>query len=189
MHPLGSVHFEALQARSLAPGHSRGQDDPRALRPAQSKILQLQLANPHHHNYAHAVIFSILWTSSCMQGGFCVQRQDLRKFLQWLSTQSRPQPIWQNLVWQALTKTWSHPLRQHDPARFLHYLQPMIFAEGEGVWQARNLPTPLQADSTCQVHKADMRGRYSCLQSGARTPPAHCNNLLRSGINKPRFMG
>ena len=109
MHPLGSVHFEALQARSLAPGHSGGQDDPRALRPAQSNILQLQLANPHHHSYGHAVIFSILWTSSCMQGGFCVQRQDLRKFLQWLSTQSRPQPIWQNLVWQALTKTWSHP--------------------------------------------------------------------------------
>ena len=30
----------------------------------------------------------------------------------------------------------------------------MIFAEGEGVWQARNLPTPLQADSTCQVSQS-----------------------------------
>ena len=151
MHPSSSVHFEALQARSLAPSHVGGQDDPRALRPAQSNILQLQLANPHHHSYAHAVIFSILWTASRMQGGFCVQQQDLRKFLQWLSTQSRPQPIWQNLVWQALTKPWSHPLRQHDPARFLHYLQPMIFAEGEGVWQARSIPSPFHAEPTCQV--------------------------------------
>ena len=154
MYPPCSINVEALQARPLAPSNSGGQDASRALRPEQSDILRLQLSNPHHHSYAHAVIYSILWTASRTQDGFEVQRQDLRKFLQWLSTQTRPQPIWQNLVWQALTKNWSHPLRHHDPAQFLHFLQPMIFAEGEGVWQARNPPSTVSAEPICQVSRS-----------------------------------
>ena len=154
MHPLSCVNSETLQAGPVSTSYSSGQDDPRTLRPVQTKILHLQLINPHQHSYAHAVLLSILWTASCMQDGLRTWQQDLRKFLQWLSTQSKLQPIWQNLAWQTLTKPWSHPLRQHDPALFLQYLQPMIFAVGEGIWQARAPLIPSDDASSCQVSRS-----------------------------------
>ena len=116
-----------------------------------SQVQQLQLANRNQHSYANAVVLTLLWAASSSQNGIWIVNQGLRKFLQWLSTQSKPQPLWQTLAWQTLTKSWSQLLRQHDPASFLHYLHPMIFAASEGVWQA---PVPNQAASmpdSCQV--------------------------------------
>ena len=88
-----------------------------------------------------------------MQEGLRIGRQDLKKFLQWLSNQSKPQPIWQNLAWQALTKPWSTPLRHHDPELFMQYLQPMIFAPGEGIWQSRTTINSTN-ELVCQVSQS-----------------------------------
>ena len=137
LHALGGVNSEALQVRAVPSSHGGGQNDSGIVRPVSAKILSLQLANPHQHSYAHAILHSIVWTASNMQEGLRIWRQDLRKFLQWLSNQSKPQPPWQNLAWQALTQPWSTPLRHHDHELFMQYLQPMIFAPGEGIWQSR----------------------------------------------------
>ena len=157
------------------------------------KIQQLQLNNPHQHSYAHAVLLSLLWTASCIQDGLPIANPGLRKLLQWLSTPSKPQPLWQTLAWQALTKTWSHPLRHHDPASFLHYLQPLIFTAGAGEWQARSLGDASPMQSWChKSRKADTRGRYNSLQSRtARTQPtpALFNHSCSSGTVKLRFTG
>ena len=147
----GSLNPETFQAGTISAGYRGGQDDPGTLRPAKLKIQQLQLSNPHQRSYAHATLLSLLWTASCIQDGLPIASPGLRKFLQWLSTQSKPQPLWQTLAWQALTKTWSHPLRHHDPAAFLHYLQPLIFTAGAGEWQARSLSDASPVQSLCQV--------------------------------------
>ena len=137
------VDAEAEQAWKVAPGHGSGQDDSRTLRPDQYKLLQLILRNPKNYSYANSAIFSILWMSSCSQADFLC-REDLRKFLQWLSTQHKPQPIWDNWSWQTLTKSWPQPLRSHDVADFLEFLQPMIFKGKAGQWQSRaSTPDPV----------------------------------------------
>ena len=93
---------------------------------------------------------SILWMSSCSQADFTICHDGLRKFLQWLSIQHKPQPIWDNWSWQMLTKSWPHPLRSQDVATFLAFLQPMIFTGNAGQWQSRVL-SPNLADIQHQV--------------------------------------
>ena len=153
LHAPGGVHPETLQVGTVSSGYGSGQDDSGVVRPVSAKILSLQLTNPHQHSYAHAILYAILWTASNMQDGLSIWRQDLKKFLQWLSNQSKPQPIWQNLAWQALTKSWRTPLRHHDPELFMQNLQPMIFAPGEGIWQSRTTDSSAQ-EPTCQVSQS-----------------------------------
>ena len=136
-----SVNPEAEQAWEIALGHGSRQDDPGALRPEKSKILQLVLQNHKNYSYANSALLSILWMSSCSQAAFPVCHDSLRKFLQWLSAQHKPQPIWDNWSWQMLTRAWPHPLRSHDVATFLEYIQPMIFTGNAGQWQSRAPPT------------------------------------------------
>ena len=117
-----------------------GQDASRALRPAQSALLQLVLSNPNSFSYVNASLFSILWASSCSQDGLWVCHNGLLKFLRWLTSQRKPQPVWDNMVFRAIMRDWQQPLRPHDPAAFLQHLQPMIFSASEGRWQARVKP-------------------------------------------------
>ena len=151
MYSFSSLHPETFQAGTISSGDCSGQDDPGTLRPSQLKIQQLQLTNPHQHSYAHATLLSLLWTASCIQDGLPIANKGLHKFLRWLSTQSKPQPLWQIMDWQALTKSWSQPLRHHDPAAFLQYLQPLIFTAGAGVWQAKSSATNSPTSNQCQV--------------------------------------
>ena len=91
LHAPGSLCPPAFQVGQKPTGDSCRQDDPGALRPGS--ILQLQLSNPHEHSYSNCIIVSLLWVASCTPGGMSVPRNGLLRFLQWLSTQHKPQPV------------------------------------------------------------------------------------------------
>ena len=139
------LHPASEQAGSFTTCNSGGQDASGALRPAQSALLQLVLANPNSFSYANASLISILWASSCSQVGLCVCHTGLLKFLRWLASQRKPQPVWDNMVFRTVMRDWQQPLRPHDPAAFLQRLQPMIFSASEGRWQARVKPASISA--------------------------------------------
>ena len=143
------LHSPPEQAGTLPTGNSGGQNAPGALRPVQSALLQLALVNPNSFSYANASLISVLWASSCSQVGLCVHHAGLFKFLQWLASQRKPQPIWDNIVFRNVMRGWQQPLRPHDPAAFLQHLQPMIFSESEGQWQARIIAA--STPSMCEV--------------------------------------
>ena len=141
-HAPSRLDAQTEQARKISLGDSRRQDASRTLRPEKSTLLQLILPNPNEFSYSNAVLHSILWASSCSQDGLCVDHAGLFKFLQWLSVQHKPQPIWDNIAFRAIAKQWSQPLRSQDPAAFLQFLQPMLFAGSTGLWQSRAYPEP-----------------------------------------------
>ena len=125
LHPLGRLLSSTFEARQIPTSHGSGQVAPGAVRPGDS-ILQLQLLNPHEHSYANCIVMSLLWLAACMPGGLSVPHPGLLKFLQWLSTQHKPQPLWSLLTWQTVTQGWQRPLQRHDPAIFLQFLHDKL---------------------------------------------------------------
>ena len=124
-HTLGRFFSPTLEARQIPTGHGGGQVAPGTVRPGTS-ILQLQLLNPHEHSYANSIVMSLLWLASCMPGGLSVPHPGLSKFLQWLSTQQKPQPLWSILTWQTVMQGWKRPLQRHGPALFLQFLHDKL---------------------------------------------------------------
>ena len=55
-----SVNSEAEQTWEVTSGHGSGQDDPRALRPDKSRILQLILQNPKKYSYANSTFLNLV---------------------------------------------------------------------------------------------------------------------------------
>ena len=100
-HTLGRFFSPTLEARQIPTGHGGGQVASGTVRPGTG-ILQLQLLNPHEHSYANSIVMSLLWLATCMPEGLSVPRPGLSKFLQWLSTQQKPQPLWSILTWQTV---------------------------------------------------------------------------------------
>ena len=120
-HSPGSFLSTALQARQIPTSHGGGQTTSGAVRPGTG-ILQLQLLNPHEHSYANSIVMSVLWLAACMPEGLSVPHPGLSRFLQWLSNQQKPQPLWSILTWQTTMQGWKRPLHRHDPALFLQFL-------------------------------------------------------------------
>ena len=111
--PPCSLHSPPEQAGTLSAGNSGGQNASGALRPVQSALLQLTLVNPNSFSYANASLISVLWASSCSQVGLCVHHAGLFKFLQWLASQRKPQPIWDNIVFRNVIRDWQQPGSNH----------------------------------------------------------------------------
>ena len=183
---FSSLHPSTEQARPISLGHRGGQDAPRNLRPDKQRVLQLSLANPQDYSYANATLLAILWLSSCAQDGFSICHVGLYKFLQWLSTQQKPQPIWDNLAWQTLTKAWLRPLRSHDVAAFLAFTQRLIFQGTAGQWESRNPPlsisTPSHAGRAMRTCVADSAARCTALSPQHVAVPSGCLARANSGV-------
>ena len=73
-----------LVASTLRPSKLR-------VRPATQKVLNLPLSNPCHYCYANSLIPAIVWSASCAPEGMWIDHKGLRSFLQWLSSQHKPQ--------------------------------------------------------------------------------------------------
>ena len=124
------------------------------------------------------LMHSILWASSCSQDGLCVDHAGLFKFLQWLSVQHKPQPIWENIAFRAIAKQWSQPLRSQDPAAFLQFLQPMLFAGSTGLWQSRAYPEP----HSCVCEIVQCRKAWPIKMPEVLSPDSPCS--LQSVISR-----
>ena len=105
-------------------------------------MLQLQLPNPHEHSYANCIVMSLLWSAACTPGGLSVPHPGLLKFVQWLSTQQQPQPLWSILSWQTVMRGWQRPRQRHDPAVFLQFLHRKLRdCSQAGDWRTYAIPS------------------------------------------------